>query len=141
VRLFWTANSFKFLKKKNSEKKKIQLFFFFQDSVCTNFSNDTVTVASRLRDAPAKVFSTYDAVFSENCDNKLVYDTVVAPLVQSTLQGFNTTVFCYGQTGTGKTHTMEGVIFFFFFFFSKIQIFQSFFRWIGRRRCLVCRSS
>ncbi len=67
-----------------------------------------MTVASRLRDAPAKVFSSYDAVFSENCDNKLVYESVVAPLVQSTLQGFNTTVFCYGQTGTGKTHTMEG---------------------------------
>lgn len=56
-----------------------------------------MTLANRLRDAPPKIFSGYDAVMSENCDNKLVYDTVVAPLVQSTLQGFNATVFCYGQ--------------------------------------------
>lgn len=32
------------------------------------------------------------------------------PLVQETLAGFNCTVFAYGQTGTGKTHTMEGDI-------------------------------
>jgi len=29
-------------------------------------------------------------------------------MVQQTLRGFNTTVFAYGQTGTGKTFTMEG---------------------------------
>jgi GTPase SAR1 family protein len=37
-----------------------------------------------------------------------VYKSVVAPLVQQVLQGYNCTVFAYGQTGTGKTHTMEG---------------------------------
>jgi hypothetical protein len=29
--------------------------------------------------------------------------------LQEVLEGFNCTVFAYGQTGTGKTHTMEGV--------------------------------
>ena len=28
------------------------------------------------------------------------------PLVQNVLQGYNGTYFVYGQTGTGKTHTM-----------------------------------
>jgi hypothetical protein len=28
--------------------------------------------------------------------------------VHQVLQGYNCTVFAYGQTGTGKTHTMEG---------------------------------
>lgn len=32
----------------------------------------------------------------------------VRPLVASVLDGFNGCVFAYGQTGTGKTHTMEG---------------------------------
>lgn len=31
------------------------------------------------------------------------------PLVTSVLEGFNCCVFAYGQTGTGKTHTMEGI--------------------------------
>ena len=32
----------------------------------------------------------------------------MSPLVHQVLQGYNCTVFAYGQTGTGKTHTMEG---------------------------------
>jgi len=37
-----------------------------------------------------------------------VFSTVVAPVVDDVIKGFNCTVFAYGQTGTGKTHTMEG---------------------------------
>jgi kinesin family protein 3/17 len=37
-----------------------------------------------------------------------VYDAAAAPLVEAMLEGFNSTVFAYGQTGCGKTHTMEG---------------------------------
>lgn len=38
-----------------------------------------------------------------------MYDEVVRPLVSSVLEGFNCCVFAYGQTGTGKTFTMEGI--------------------------------
>lgn len=38
-----------------------------------------------------------------------IYDEIVRPLVSSVLEGFNCCVFAYGQTGTGKTFTMEGV--------------------------------
>ncbi len=38
-----------------------------------------------------------------------IYDEVVRPLVSSVLEGFNCCVFAYGQTGTGKTFTMEGI--------------------------------
>ena len=37
-----------------------------------------------------------------------VYTSVAAPLVDNTLQGFNSTLLCYGQTGAGKTHTVCG---------------------------------
>lgn len=37
-----------------------------------------------------------------------VYNAVVSPLLEEVLAGYNCTVFAYGQTGTGKTFTMEG---------------------------------
>ena len=38
-----------------------------------------------------------------------LYLEAFAPLVNSVLEGFNGTIFAYGQTGAGKTFTMEGV--------------------------------
>lgn len=37
-----------------------------------------------------------------------LFDETVRPLVSSVLEGYNCCVFAYGQTGTGKTFTMEG---------------------------------
>jgi kinesin family member 11 len=51
---------------------------------------------------------TYDHVFGPECGQGEVYEGVVEPIVDEVLQGYNCTVFAYGQTGTGKTHTMEG---------------------------------
>ena len=38
-----------------------------------------------------------------------VYNLTARPVVESVLEGYNGTIFAYGQTGTGKTYTMEGV--------------------------------
>ena len=38
----------------------------------------------------------------------MVYNDSAFPIVNSVLDGFNGTIFAYGQTGTGKTYTMEG---------------------------------
>lgn len=59
-------------------------------------------------DEPMKVF-TFDAVYGWSSSQRDVYDDAVRPLVESVLRGFNGTIFAYGQTGTGKTYTMEGV--------------------------------
>ena len=37
-----------------------------------------------------------------------VYNRVARPIVDNVLEGYNGTIFAYGQTGTGKTFTMEG---------------------------------
>ncbi|PSC70144.1 kinesin-ii motor [Micractinium conductrix] len=51
---------------------------------------------------------TFDRVFGPESRQEDVYDAAAAALVEAALQGFNATVFAYGQTGCGKTHTMEG---------------------------------
>uniref|UniRef100_A0AAY4DUI4 Kinesin-like protein n=1 Tax=Denticeps clupeoides TaxID=299321 RepID=A0AAY4DUI4_9TELE len=55
-----------------------------------------------------KVF-TFDSVYDWSSKQVDLYDETFRPLVDSVLQGFNGTIFAYGQTGTGKTYTMEGV--------------------------------
>jgi len=55
----------------------------------------------------SKSFS-FDRVFGVNSKQVDVYKVVAAPLVEEVLLGYNCTVFAYGQTGTGKTFTMEG---------------------------------
>ena len=57
---------------------------------------------------PLKTF-TFDAVYDCNSKQLDLYAETFAPLVDSVLDGFNGTIFAYGQTGTGKTYTMEGV--------------------------------
>ncbi|XP_078069140.1 kinesin-like protein KIF3B isoform X1 [Mustelus asterias] len=52
---------------------------------------------------------TFDAVYDSSSKQSDLYDETVRPLVDSVLQGFNGTVFAYGQTGTGKTYTMQGI--------------------------------
>jgi hypothetical protein len=48
-------------------------------------------------------------VFDVDSKQSAVYDECAFSLVESVLQGFNGTIFAYGQTGCGKTHTMMGV--------------------------------
>jgi hypothetical protein len=50
------------------------------------------------------VSATHKSSSSRTCDQS---DTP-RESVQPCWSGFNCTIFAYGQTGTGKTHTMEG---------------------------------
>ena len=64
-------------------------------------------IISSKDDDQGRVF-TYDAVYDPNSTQKLVYDESAFPLVESVVKGYNGTIFAYGQTGCGKTHTMIG---------------------------------
>jgi kinesin family protein 3/17 len=51
---------------------------------------------------------TFDHVYGQDCNQRKIYDITARGVVESSLQGYNATIFAYGQTGTGKTYTMEG---------------------------------
>ncbi|XP_065053066.1 kinesin heavy chain-like isoform X2 [Rhopilema esculentum] len=53
---------------------------------------------------------TFDKVFRPSSSQELVYTETAKPIVSDVLAGYNGTIFAYGQTASGKTHTMEGVI-------------------------------
>ncbi|NXC53714.1 CENPE protein, partial [Aleadryas rufinucha] len=54
-----------------------------------------------------KIFS-YDRVFHSSDNTQQLYDGVAVPIIQSAVQGYNGTIFAYGQTASGKTYTMMG---------------------------------
>ncbi|XP_067632229.1 kinesin heavy chain [Eurosta solidaginis] len=52
----------------------------------------------------------FDKVFKPNASQEKVYNEAAKSIVTDVLAGYNGTIFAYGQTSSGKTHTMEGVI-------------------------------
>lgn len=50
----------------------------------------------------------FDRVFDENTSQAEVYEATTRNLLDSVLDGYNATVFAYGATGCGKTHTITG---------------------------------
>jgi DNA replication protein DnaC len=51
---------------------------------------------------------TFDHVYDQNSTQEGVYENTAKQAVWSVLEGYNATILAYGQTGTGKTYTMEG---------------------------------
>uniref|UniRef100_A0A669D838 Kinesin-like protein n=2 Tax=Oreochromis niloticus TaxID=8128 RepID=A0A669D838_ORENI len=52
----------------------------------------------------------FDRVFPPTTEQVQVYDTCAKQIVRDVLGGYNGTIFAYGQTSSGKTHTMEGTL-------------------------------
>ena len=50
----------------------------------------------------------FDRIFDQNALQGEVYESTTRSLLDSVLDGFNATVFAYGATGCGKTHTITG---------------------------------
>uniref|UniRef100_A0A8V0ZP29 Kinesin-like protein n=1 Tax=Gallus gallus TaxID=9031 RepID=A0A8V0ZP29_CHICK len=50
----------------------------------------------------------FDRVFPPNTTQEQVYRACAMQIVKDVLAGYNGTIFAYGQTSSGKTHTMEG---------------------------------
>ncbi|XP_026552529.1 kinesin heavy chain [Pseudonaja textilis] len=50
----------------------------------------------------------FDRVLPPNTSQEQVYNACAKQIVKDVLEGYNGTIFAYGQTSSGKTHTMEG---------------------------------
>lgn len=51
---------------------------------------------------------TFDGVFNIDSITESIYADICFPLVEGCIEGYNGTVFAYGQTGCGKSFTMQG---------------------------------
>jgi len=62
------------------------------------------------QDAEGKQSMSFDRVFGEDATNAEVYITMAKPVVNAVLNGINGTIFAYGQTSSGKTYSMQGIM-------------------------------
>ena len=76
-----------------------------EDNPVQKFSRSVVSnMGKRVKD---QTFG-FDRVFDENTTQGDVYEATTRGLLDSVLDGYNATVFAYGATGCGKTHTITG---------------------------------
>ncbi|XP_048639433.1 kinesin-like protein KIF3A isoform X2 [Marmota marmota marmota] len=81
----------------------------YKQAVSVDEMRGTITVhKTDSSNEPPKTF-TFDTVFGPESKQLDVYNLTARPIIDSVLEGYNGTIFAYGQTGTGKTFTMEGV--------------------------------
>ncbi|KAK5672677.1 hypothetical protein QVD99_000188 [Batrachochytrium dendrobatidis] len=73
------------------------------DQRCASFSTGTSAGISA-----ASTTYTFDHIFGQASITADVYNILASDLVESCMKGINGTIFAYGQTSSGKTHTMMG---------------------------------
>ena len=50
---------------------------------------------------------TFDGTYGVDSNTASIYDDIAYNLVEGVIEGYNGTVFAYGQTGCGKSFTMQ----------------------------------
>ncbi|XP_066211760.1 kinesin-like protein KIF11 isoform X1 [Saccopteryx leptura] len=75
---------------------------------CDRVKKEVSVRTGGLADKSSRKTFTFDMVFGASTKQIEVYRSVVCPILDEVIMGYNCTIFAYGQTGTGKTFTMEG---------------------------------
>lgn len=75
---------------------------------CDHARKEVSVRTAGLTDKTSRKTYTFDMVFGASTKQIDVYRSVVCPILDEVIMGYNCTIFAYGQTGTGKTFTMEG---------------------------------
>jgi kinesin family member 18/19 len=75
-----------------------------EDNPVQKFSRSVLPMGKRVKD---QTFG-FDRIFDENATQNDVYEATTRSLISNVFDGYNATVFAYGATGCGKTHTITG---------------------------------
>ena len=89
-----------------SDKEKYE---GFSDVALIDKASASISIHDPKRQSDPKKAFTFDSVFGQDSTQLDLYNTTARRIVDSVLKGYNGTIFAYGQTGTGKTFSMEGI--------------------------------
>ncbi|KAK7431547.1 hypothetical protein QQZ08_002038 [Neonectria magnoliae] len=77
------------------------------ESVDPSKPNTIVKIPNPKKEAEEFSFA-FNGVYDQSTTQEALFSSEVAPYLKSLFQGIDVTLFAYGVTGTGKTHTMRG---------------------------------
>lgn len=91
-------------------KKETEL----NEACCIDFiTKQTIKINVRDKEKESKPTPhefTFDRVFDTSTTQSQIYEETAKPVVKSIIDGFNGTILAYGQTSSGKSFTMQGVL-------------------------------
>lgn len=85
-----------------------------------SFEDEAICIQSRRREVashsissgssnlPESIRFRFTQVFGTESSQRYVFDVVAKDIVKGFMEGYNGTIFAYGQTGAGKTYTIQG---------------------------------
>ena len=77
-----------------------------QDTCKENYINSSDRELHFSRKDGSNLSFTYDYIFDHKVNQDNVYNVAVKPLIAQFIDGYNATIFAYGQTDSGKTYTI-----------------------------------
>lgn len=78
------------------------------DISCIKPSMDDQIIITNPRNASESINYKFDRCHGDESSQSAIFDSDIKPLLPDLFKGINVTVFAYGNTGAGKTFTMEG---------------------------------
>ena len=70
--------------------------------------DNTIAQFSPHNGEPCSKLYAFDRIYDEYNTTKDIYNQSTKPIIEAFINGFNGTIFAYGQTSSGKTYTMMG---------------------------------
>lgn len=71
-------------------------------------NNKQLIIKEQKQEKQEEMSFLYDYVFDVDSTQQQVFEQVGYPVLNNIIEGYNGTIMAYGQTSSGKTHTMQG---------------------------------
>ena len=92
---------------KTNEKKQTELSPFIQNQNTFLTTLEYTKTTLKILSTTTQKEYTFDKIFNPTSSQLTIFNTIKDSL-KTFRQGYNVTIFCYGNTGAGKTYTMIG---------------------------------
>lgn len=106
------ANIKVFARLKPCQNINQELIRYEDEAICIQSRRKVTShsISSGSSNLPESIRFRFAHVFGTDSSQNSVFDVAAKDIVKGFMEGYNGTIFAYGQTGAGKTYTIQGEI-------------------------------